>query len=344
MNKPKKLYLLSSLCCFGALFITGCSSNNGHYVVATSSTLIGIEVAQNPASQIPEGKLGYSRHELALVPTDRMQPDNEPRSEHYEVTYDAKDRITKEIHQVNSSGISEIKGSDKSTDVLMELKATGLLSFNASVYQRLAVGENAVKQPGAALMFSRDAEGKTDAEAVKAAFTEISKKTETIPLTEITILNQYKTIIDKFAGSDANAAAVKAKVEAVDVIPDDLDIKLYSKPTSVILSYTKSNKASFTSAVNAYDASVTYLGDLSDSIDILKNALNDISAGIKIQFLTPAPPGITAATVDIDPAKVIELTNEKDKQMDMLTTGRKAMRESNAIKEMVIYLEKSETK
>jgi hypothetical protein len=43
---------------------------------------------------------------------------------------------------------------------------TGLLSFDVGIYQRLAVGPNAVSQIGAAALFSKDSKGVINSNAL----------------------------------------------------------------------------------------------------------------------------------------------------------------------------------
>lgn len=107
-----KRYLIVCL----ALLLTGCAAVNRNYVVTGTGTILGVQIAENPATQLYEAKLGYARAETALVPTN---------------------------------GVS----------VLMELRYSGIFSRKGGIYQRLAVGETAVKQPGASLMFAKDANG-----------------------------------------------------------------------------------------------------------------------------------------------------------------------------------------
>ncbi|WP_309387284.1 hypothetical protein [Cerasicoccus frondis] len=336
-----KYGILCILAGFILTLFTGCSSK-GHYVVAASNTLIGVKVAQNPGTQFPEGEVGYARQELALVPTDRMQPDNEPRSEVYAVEYNDKGKITKETRTVNANGLGKIEGSDKSTDVLMELKATSLLSFNASIYQRLAVGKNAVGQPGAALMFSRDESGNTNPEAVKAAFDEIAKKTETIPLTEQGILNMYRAALIANEDTDPEAAAILSKVNKVNIIPDNTKIKIYKYDDNAMpdheLKYTEKDESSLRSNSIDYANSVRYIGDLTSSIRNLNAALDAVSGGQKVQLIAPAPDG-----GEIDAGKSIKLIEERNRQVELLDSARKSMRENSAVIEMVRYLEKSES-
>jgi hypothetical protein len=123
-------------CCalLAALLLTGCSAINHNYVVSGTGTILGLQIAENPATQLYEAKFGYARAEMALVPT------NGPA-------------------------------------VIMELRYSGIFSRSGGIYQRLAVGDAAVKQPGAAFMFAKDANGNLSSNVVEA----ITAKMQQIP-------------------------------------------------------------------------------------------------------------------------------------------------------------------
>lgn len=129
MNLKSYLLLLS------ATLLMGCGALNRNYVVTGTGTVLGVQIAENPTTQLYEAKFGYARSEVALVPTN---------------------------------GVS----------VLMELRYNGIFSRNGGIYQRLAVGDSAVRQPGAAFMFAKDAGGNLSTNAIDA----ISAKIQTIPL------------------------------------------------------------------------------------------------------------------------------------------------------------------
>lgn len=122
---------------------------NDHYLIASTGTVIGLELSQNQATQAPQAKLGYNREEVAIVPTNRVNCKD-------------KDKTCKPVEQGT-------RGAADTTDVLMELRYDGF-SFNGSggVYQRLAIGRNAVRVPGAAAMFIKNKDGSIDAGAAKA--------------------------------------------------------------------------------------------------------------------------------------------------------------------------------
>lgn len=138
----------------------GCSNVN-HYVVASTGTVIGVDVSQDPATQSPRAKLGYNRGELALVPTNRplckSDANNEPKC-------------------APATG----SGAKDTTDVLMELRYGGIFDLGKSsgIYQRLAVGNTAVSQPGAAFMFAKSDEGEIKAPAGEALREAVSAQKE----------------------------------------------------------------------------------------------------------------------------------------------------------------------
>jgi hypothetical protein len=145
-----KIYSITRLTCLIGmvsliLFAQGCASQQGYYVLASTGTVIGVEVSQNPATQAPQAKLGYNRGELAFVPTNRSGG------------------------EVASPGNTQ--GAIDSAEVIMELRYGGIFDVGPSsgIYQRLAVGRTAVKQPGASVMFLKNASGDLSPESVERA-------------------------------------------------------------------------------------------------------------------------------------------------------------------------------
>lgn len=119
----------------GVLLLSGCGAIKNGYVVSGTSTILGVQIAENPATQLYSAKFGYARSEVALVPT------NGPA-------------------------------------VIMELRYSGIFSRSGGIYQRLAVGNAAVMQPGATLMFAKDVDGNISSNAVQA----ITAKVQAIPI------------------------------------------------------------------------------------------------------------------------------------------------------------------
>jgi hypothetical protein len=131
------------------LLLTGCATERHRILVATS-TIIGVEIAQNPQTEMYTAKLGYNRSELAMLPTNRG---------------------TKGDRAIGN-------GAKDCPEVLMELRYGNIFSFTeASIYQRLAVGSIAVSQPGAAFMFAKGQSGDLNAATAAA----ISQNIKGIP-------------------------------------------------------------------------------------------------------------------------------------------------------------------
>lgn len=153
-NLKKTYKYLGILVAVVAGVVYGCAENR-HAVIAVTGTNIGLEISENPATQMPQGKLGYQRSEISIVPSNRSG-DVEPAG-------------------ANAVG----NGAIDVADVLMELKFSNIFSLSketpGGIYQRLAVGETAVKQPGAAFMFARDQKGDIDPKEVLKALPEIQK-------------------------------------------------------------------------------------------------------------------------------------------------------------------------
>lgn len=126
-----------------ALLVTtgGCASTqNG--VVAATGTVIGVELGTQQGTGAPTGVLGYRRAEFAHVPTNR--------------------------------GISGANGGAAEPDlrrvanVVMELNYDGSLSNDGSIYQRLAVGTEAVQAGSAVALFAKGRDGILDASTAAA--------------------------------------------------------------------------------------------------------------------------------------------------------------------------------
>jgi len=122
--------------------LNGCKTQT--CVVAHTGTIIGLEATYLQETQTPYGRLGYVRSELAVVPTNRVSDDN--------------------------PGAIVGDGAKDSANVLMELSFTNFFSFwnDNGIYQRLAVGDKAVTEPGAVAMFAKNKQGEIDPKAVEA--------------------------------------------------------------------------------------------------------------------------------------------------------------------------------
>ncbi len=180
ISKNKCFGILCTLIAVISCITFGCT--NRHAVVAVTGTNIGLEISQNPANQSPQAKLGYQRSEIAIVPTNRS------------AGVDAK---------------KDGKGAEDLGDVLMELRFANIFSFTSGgIYQRLAVGENAVKQAGASLMFVRDKDGKIDQTTANAI-----KSLETIKSRNPEIRAEMKKIADFHRGNPDKRTVIENAVK-----------------------------------------------------------------------------------------------------------------------------------
>lgn len=145
--------------CFLVLFpitfvaLSGCQSMSNSVIAATGTT-VGVEVSQNQATQTPMGVFGYRRAELAYVPTNKV-------SEMKTTIEGGRKEV--ESHSTNN-------GARDAANVIMELKHQGIFdwSSDSGIYQRLAVGDIAVAQPGAQAMFLKNNQGQVDKDAADA--------------------------------------------------------------------------------------------------------------------------------------------------------------------------------
>lgn len=140
---------------FSFMILSSCKTNTN--VIAATGTTIGVSIKQNPGTNQVEAELGYHRGELAYVPTNKGYPTK---------TTDKSDGRKIEEDGIPTHG----SGAKDTAEVLMEIKYYGIFSIgeNSGIYQRLAVGETAVSQPGAAFLMAK---GLTDKQAEAAAAT-----------------------------------------------------------------------------------------------------------------------------------------------------------------------------
>ncbi len=184
--------LFAAVC---ALSLTGCMDVR-HEVLAVSETNIGVDISQSPSTQTPHAKLGYQRVEVAIVPTNRSAG--------------------------VEAGVAP-GGAASNADVLMELRYSGIFSqgANSGIYQRLAVGKDAVEQPGATALFIRNASGDMSPEAAAAIAS--LKKTEI----GTGALKSYNRLLDCYWHTTPEAQA-----KIVSAADGDLRKFVDSKPTA----------------------------------------------------------------------------------------------------------------
>jgi hypothetical protein len=167
-----------------AAALSGCASQ-GYSVIASTATTLGVSIAQQPANGAPDAVLGYKRAEFAFVPTNR------------------------------NSGTDAGKNGDGAKDsanVIMELRYSG--TSNSGIYQRLAVGNIAVAQNSANILFAKAEDGTLNAEAANAL-----KSIRGIPAEDLTS-NAAKALLSKKYHSYVSTSATDnvAKFNAAAIL------------------------------------------------------------------------------------------------------------------------------
>ena len=214
METTKFLNLSSILlvACFLSLPLTqGCTAAGGSVIAATGTT-IGVELSQSQTSQAPMGVLGYKRAELAYVPTNRGTAGK---------TTTTQDSGGNPIVTHEGGLQSTASGAKDSANVLMELRYSGIFHWGSGsgIYQRLAVGDKAVSQPGASLMFTKDSTGKIEPEAARA-----------LSAAQSSLFEQVSPTDWKKALADAKKRASERRPK-IDIIVDE--IKSAADETSI---------------------------------------------------------------------------------------------------------------
>lgn len=156
-------------------FTLGCAQQ-GYTVIAASNTTIGVGISQQPTNGAIDATLGYKRQEFAFIPTNRLG-ETDPR----------------EAGGENSGGAKD------TGNVIMEIRQSGIFSMSkdSGIYQRLAVGNIAVQQNGATLMFAKGHDGELDADTKQALINIAgmhSEKSSTI-VTKASIRKKYDNCI-----------------------------------------------------------------------------------------------------------------------------------------------------
>lgn len=186
--------------------VTGCRTPQ-HTILAASGTSIGLEIAENPSTQLYHAKLGYVRTELALVPSNRANG---------------------EIGDTTTGN-----GAKDTGNVVMELHYGNIFNLkSSSIYQRLAVGDIAVAQPGAAFMFAKGTDGNLDpavAKAVSESIKGVPASDPKVTASKLPLAQSYSNVANKadwdtvakaqgYASFSAFLTDTKATQEKVDAM------------------------------------------------------------------------------------------------------------------------------
>ncbi len=132
--------------------LAGCSDRLlRESVLASTQSTIGLSIGQNPHTQLYEGKVGYARSELFLVPTGKRvvntRGEQAPHS----------DQALQHLSTNNADVTPEVLGEILADGVLTAAPVAGAAQpARVGVYQRLAVGKLAVTAPAAVVLMARD--------------------------------------------------------------------------------------------------------------------------------------------------------------------------------------------
>ena len=149
-----------------AVVLGGCA-NQGYSVIASTATTVGVGISQQPANGSVDATLGYKRAEFAFVPTNRNAG---------------------EVAGATGNGAKD------SGNVIMELRYSGM--SDSGIYQRLAVGDLAVQQAGATLMFAKGPDGNVTYEtaAALAAVKSLPKDNPEVTAAKVPLAKKYSSI------------------------------------------------------------------------------------------------------------------------------------------------------
>jgi hypothetical protein len=124
------------------LFLVGCSTPQS-CILVENTTGIGLVVKENPKTQMYEFWMSYINSVFGLVPTNRGWNKDVP---------------------------AYGDGAKDTGNVIFETNFSNWFCFwnSQGIYQRVAIGDDAVKQPGAVAMFARNSSGNISNETIQA--------------------------------------------------------------------------------------------------------------------------------------------------------------------------------
>jgi hypothetical protein len=207
-----------------AVLTSGCQ-HSPDSVVAVTGTVIGLEIAQNPSSQVLQTKLGYDRSEVAIVPTNKCS----------RTTGNESSTGGTATADCNTTG----GGAADTADVIMELRYSGIRSSgsDSAIYQRLAVGKNAVGSSSSILMFAKPPSGTSDPDKQAA----LLKATRGVIIVE----DSHAAIIAKCFTSDAGGLKPEFKTEVDRLVLNEKDkenLKKAANPADLIKRLTEESE------------------------------------------------------------------------------------------------------
>jgi|RhiMetdeSRZDD1v2_1073273.scaffolds.fasta_scaffold25169_2 hypothetical protein len=134
-----------------AALASACAQSPTH-VIASTATVIGVDLGQGQATQAVTGTLGYKRAEFAIVPTDKSAPPAGGGA------------------SADPGGSANNRSAKNAASVIMELSYSGIFSNGGGIYQRLAIGDAAtIQNPATALLFAKNPDGSVSPQSAAIA-------------------------------------------------------------------------------------------------------------------------------------------------------------------------------
>ena len=248
-------------------------------VLATTQSAFGLQVAQNPQTQMYEAKIGYSRNEFFLVPTDKT------------IMYETSGGSDEKEKSVQS-------GASKTANVLAEIQVGGTAKNSeqrVTIYQRLAVGDIAVKSGAAIALYAEDEDVAAQAAAVTGALSLKGSSPETQAGAVMGLLLDAYEAAKTYDAHTREGRFVKRLNEFGGRLVDKVDFVIY-KP--VLTAFSVEPPSAGTAITDDADGLISYMQQLQDSIRVAKRLqeLAQVSPGVVLtDKLQASNPQLTAA-------------------------------------------------
>jgi hypothetical protein len=108
------------------LWCSGCGAKG--YIVASVQSVIGLDVSENPKTQVPHIRFGYVRSQYYYIPTGKAE---------------------------SGKGVPGGSGkADETPDLVSEMYVNLKFLSSAMIHERFAVGKHAVQTPAAQALFA----------------------------------------------------------------------------------------------------------------------------------------------------------------------------------------------
>lgn len=119
----RRTLIFSILLIAGLLSLQGCSANG--YITASVQSVIGLDVSENPQTQVPHVRFGFIRNQLYYVPTGKVV-----------------------VGQGGTSG-----SASDAPALVSSIKLNSTFAQSMAIEERFAIGQAAIGSPAAQALF-----------------------------------------------------------------------------------------------------------------------------------------------------------------------------------------------